>query len=179
MAATTTQAMGSLPSGLGICTTAPDIFYLPELVSVQWQRTEQLTLKSVMKRFFPFWIFYFFLFEQLVFFFFFFRNIWFSWFLLNWFDFKVFSIQQIMQQTAISWQQWTDFVLNVFISKQVSHSYNVWQKITLILVVISSVMQKCAFWWNRRQWNILPHMGGALASFHISHFTHIVTVLLI
>ncbi|TWW78372.1 myelin and lymphocyte protein-like [Takifugu flavidus] len=32
MAATTTQAMGSLPSGLGICTTAPDIFYLPELV---------------------------------------------------------------------------------------------------------------------------------------------------
>lgn len=33
MAATTTQAMGSLPSGLGICTTAPDIFYLPELVS--------------------------------------------------------------------------------------------------------------------------------------------------
>lgn len=32
-AATTTQAMGSLPSGLGICTTVPDIFYLPELVS--------------------------------------------------------------------------------------------------------------------------------------------------
>ncbi|AWP14539.1 putative myelin and lymphocyte protein-like [Scophthalmus maximus] len=32
MAATTTQPMGSLPSGLGICTTAPDIFYLPELV---------------------------------------------------------------------------------------------------------------------------------------------------
>lgn len=34
MAATTAQAMGSLPSGLEICTTAPDIFYLPELVSV-------------------------------------------------------------------------------------------------------------------------------------------------
>lgn len=33
MAASTTQAMGSLPSGLGICTTAPDIFYVPELVS--------------------------------------------------------------------------------------------------------------------------------------------------
>ncbi|KAF0027719.1 hypothetical protein F2P81_020460 [Scophthalmus maximus] len=32
MAATTTQPMGSLPSGLGICTTAPDIFYLPELM---------------------------------------------------------------------------------------------------------------------------------------------------
>ncbi|XP_059215780.1 myelin and lymphocyte protein-like [Centropristis striata] len=32
MAATTAQPMGSLPSGLGICTTAPDIFYLPELV---------------------------------------------------------------------------------------------------------------------------------------------------
>ncbi|KAF6734465.1 Myelin and lymphocyte protein [Oryzias melastigma] len=32
MAATTAQAMGSLPSGLEICTTAPDIFYLPELV---------------------------------------------------------------------------------------------------------------------------------------------------
>lgn len=32
-ATTTTQAMGSLPSGLGICTTVPDIFYLPELVS--------------------------------------------------------------------------------------------------------------------------------------------------
>ncbi|XP_035027708.1 myelin and lymphocyte protein [Hippoglossus stenolepis] len=33
MAATTIQPMGSLPSGLGICTTAPDIFYLPELIS--------------------------------------------------------------------------------------------------------------------------------------------------
>ncbi|XP_069568378.1 myelin and lymphocyte protein-like [Brachyistius frenatus] len=32
MAATTAQPMGSLPSGVGICTTAPDIFYLPELV---------------------------------------------------------------------------------------------------------------------------------------------------
>ncbi|XP_045926893.1 myelin and lymphocyte protein-like [Micropterus dolomieu] len=32
MAATTAEPMGSLPSGLGICTTAPDIFYLPELV---------------------------------------------------------------------------------------------------------------------------------------------------
>lgn len=30
MAATTA---GSLPSGVGICTTAPDILYLPELVS--------------------------------------------------------------------------------------------------------------------------------------------------
>lgn len=49
MAATTAQAMGSLPSGLGICTTAPDIFYLPELVSGQWLRTEQLTLKWVME----------------------------------------------------------------------------------------------------------------------------------
>lgn len=33
MAATTAQPLGNLPSGLGICTTAPDIFYLPELVS--------------------------------------------------------------------------------------------------------------------------------------------------
>lgn len=33
MAATTTASMGSLPRGLGICTTAPDILYLPELVS--------------------------------------------------------------------------------------------------------------------------------------------------
>lgn len=33
MAATTAQSMGTLPSGTGICTTAPDIFYLPELVS--------------------------------------------------------------------------------------------------------------------------------------------------
>lgn len=32
MAATTAQPMASLPSGVGICTTAPDIFYLPELV---------------------------------------------------------------------------------------------------------------------------------------------------
>ncbi|KAK2824542.1 hypothetical protein Q5P01_021717 [Channa striata] len=32
MAATTAQPGGSLPSGLGICTTAPDIFYLPEMV---------------------------------------------------------------------------------------------------------------------------------------------------
>lgn len=32
MAATTAQPMASLPSGLGICTTIPDIFYLPELV---------------------------------------------------------------------------------------------------------------------------------------------------
>ncbi|XP_041866552.1 myelin and lymphocyte protein-like [Melanotaenia boesemani] len=32
MAATTAQSVGSLPSGLEICTTAPDIFYLPELV---------------------------------------------------------------------------------------------------------------------------------------------------
>ncbi|XP_008290229.1 myelin and lymphocyte protein-like [Stegastes partitus] len=32
MAATSAQPMGSLPSGLGICTTAPDVFYLPELV---------------------------------------------------------------------------------------------------------------------------------------------------
>lgn len=32
MAATTSQPMASLPSGLGICTTAPDIFYLPELI---------------------------------------------------------------------------------------------------------------------------------------------------
>lgn len=40
MAATTTQAMGSLPSGLGICTTAPDIFYLPELVSRLYQSSD-------------------------------------------------------------------------------------------------------------------------------------------
>lgn len=33
MAVATAQPMGNLPSGLGICTTAPDIFYLPELVS--------------------------------------------------------------------------------------------------------------------------------------------------
>ncbi|XP_077351899.1 myelin and lymphocyte protein-like [Festucalex cinctus] len=33
MAATTTQSMGSLPSGLEICVTAPDMFYLPELVT--------------------------------------------------------------------------------------------------------------------------------------------------
>ncbi|XP_076016477.1 myelin and lymphocyte protein-like [Genypterus blacodes] len=32
MAATTAQPLGNLPSGLGICTTAPDIFYLPEMV---------------------------------------------------------------------------------------------------------------------------------------------------
>ncbi|KAM7408390.1 hypothetical protein PAMA_002217 [Pampus argenteus] len=32
MAATTAEPMGSLPSRLEICTTAPDIFYLPELV---------------------------------------------------------------------------------------------------------------------------------------------------
>ncbi|XP_034041407.1 myelin and lymphocyte protein-like [Thalassophryne amazonica] len=32
MATTTAHPMGSLPSGLGICTTAPDILYLPELV---------------------------------------------------------------------------------------------------------------------------------------------------
>ncbi|XP_030012382.1 myelin and lymphocyte protein-like [Sphaeramia orbicularis] len=32
MAATTAQPMASLPSGLEICTSAPDIFYLPELV---------------------------------------------------------------------------------------------------------------------------------------------------
>ncbi|CAL1577923.1 unnamed protein product [Knipowitschia caucasica] len=32
MAATSAQPMASLPSGLGICTTAPDIFYLPELI---------------------------------------------------------------------------------------------------------------------------------------------------
>uniref|UniRef100_A0A8C6UDI7 Mal, T cell differentiation protein b n=1 Tax=Neogobius melanostomus TaxID=47308 RepID=A0A8C6UDI7_9GOBI len=30
--ATTAQPMSSLPSGAGICTTAPDILYLPELV---------------------------------------------------------------------------------------------------------------------------------------------------
>ncbi|XP_077438054.1 myelin and lymphocyte protein-like isoform X2 [Vanacampus margaritifer] len=33
MAATTTQSMGSLPSGLAICVTVPDMFYLPELVT--------------------------------------------------------------------------------------------------------------------------------------------------
>ncbi|XP_053489546.1 myelin and lymphocyte protein-like [Ictalurus furcatus] len=32
MAAATAQAMANLPSGLGICTTAPEIFYLPELI---------------------------------------------------------------------------------------------------------------------------------------------------
>ncbi|XP_028983668.1 myelin and lymphocyte protein-like [Betta splendens] len=32
MAATTAQPMGTLPSGVGICTTFPDLFYLPELV---------------------------------------------------------------------------------------------------------------------------------------------------
>ncbi|XP_015224569.1 PREDICTED: myelin and lymphocyte protein-like [Cyprinodon variegatus] len=32
MAATTAQSMGTLPSGMGICTTFPDIFYLPELI---------------------------------------------------------------------------------------------------------------------------------------------------
>ncbi|XP_062863119.1 myelin and lymphocyte protein-like [Trichomycterus rosablanca] len=32
MAAATAQSTGSLPSGLGVCTSAPDIFYLPELV---------------------------------------------------------------------------------------------------------------------------------------------------
>ncbi|XP_054655019.1 myelin and lymphocyte protein-like [Dunckerocampus dactyliophorus] len=33
MAATTTQSLGSLPSGLDICVTAPDMLYLPELVT--------------------------------------------------------------------------------------------------------------------------------------------------
>ncbi|XP_077469310.1 myelin and lymphocyte protein-like [Stigmatopora argus] len=33
MAATTTHSMGSLPSGLAICVTLPDLFYLPELVT--------------------------------------------------------------------------------------------------------------------------------------------------
>lgn len=37
MAATTAQPMGSLPSGMEICTTAPDVLYLPELVSGQRQ----------------------------------------------------------------------------------------------------------------------------------------------
>ncbi|XP_036402072.1 myelin and lymphocyte protein-like [Megalops cyprinoides] len=32
MASTTAQPVGNLPSGVGICTTAPDIFYLPELI---------------------------------------------------------------------------------------------------------------------------------------------------
>ncbi|KAJ8371764.1 hypothetical protein AAFF_G00302340 [Aldrovandia affinis] len=32
MASTTAQHMGNLPSGMGICTTIPDIFYIPELV---------------------------------------------------------------------------------------------------------------------------------------------------
>lgn len=32
MAANTAQHMGNLPSGMGICTTIPDIFYLPELI---------------------------------------------------------------------------------------------------------------------------------------------------
>ncbi|KAG7492900.1 mal, T cell differentiation protein b isoform X1 [Megalops cyprinoides] len=32
MASTTAQHMGNLPSGIGICTTIPDIFYIPELV---------------------------------------------------------------------------------------------------------------------------------------------------
>ncbi|GAA6081114.1 myelin and lymphocyte protein-like, partial [Tachysurus ichikawai] len=31
MAAATAQTMANLPSGVGICTTAPEIFYLPEL----------------------------------------------------------------------------------------------------------------------------------------------------
>ncbi|XP_061822049.1 myelin and lymphocyte protein-like isoform X1 [Nerophis lumbriciformis] len=33
MAATATQSLGSLPTGLGVCVTAPDMFYLPELVT--------------------------------------------------------------------------------------------------------------------------------------------------
>ncbi|XP_066552980.1 myelin and lymphocyte protein [Amia ocellicauda] len=32
MAAATAQPMGSLPSGVSVCTTLPDIFYLPELI---------------------------------------------------------------------------------------------------------------------------------------------------
>ncbi|XP_061087212.1 myelin and lymphocyte protein-like [Conger conger] len=38
MAANTAQHMGNLPSGMGICTTIPDIFYIPELVfgGVTW-----------------------------------------------------------------------------------------------------------------------------------------------
>ncbi|KAK3563593.1 hypothetical protein QTP86_031826 [Hemibagrus guttatus] len=32
MAAATATAMANLPSGIGICTTAPEIFYLPELI---------------------------------------------------------------------------------------------------------------------------------------------------
>ncbi|XP_023651976.1 mal, T cell differentiation protein b [Paramormyrops kingsleyae] len=32
MASTTAQPVGSLPSGLGVCTTVPDVFYLPELI---------------------------------------------------------------------------------------------------------------------------------------------------
>ncbi|KAF5888435.1 myelin and lymphocyte protein-like, partial [Clarias magur] len=32
MAAATVQSMANLPSGIGICTTAPEIFYLPELI---------------------------------------------------------------------------------------------------------------------------------------------------
>ncbi|XP_061693822.1 myelin and lymphocyte protein-like [Syngnathoides biaculeatus] len=33
MAASTSQSTGSLPSGLAICVTLPDMFYLPELVT--------------------------------------------------------------------------------------------------------------------------------------------------
>lgn len=47
MAATAAQGMGSLPSGLGICTTAPDIFYLPELVSDQWQENRAADLHLI------------------------------------------------------------------------------------------------------------------------------------
>ncbi|XP_048863356.1 mal, T cell differentiation protein b [Brienomyrus brachyistius] len=32
MASTTAQSAGSLPSGLGVCTSTPDVFYLPELI---------------------------------------------------------------------------------------------------------------------------------------------------
>lgn len=39
--------MGSLPSGLGICTTAPDIFYLPELVSRPHQRGDPEGVKAL------------------------------------------------------------------------------------------------------------------------------------
>ncbi|KAG5855533.1 mal, T cell differentiation protein b [Anguilla rostrata] len=32
MAANTAQPMGNLPSGMGICSSLPDIFYIPELI---------------------------------------------------------------------------------------------------------------------------------------------------
>lgn len=100
MAATTAQPMGNLPSGLGICTTAPDIFYLPEMVSGRHSKQHQGIYEGICSFFDRYLLDV--------------RIIWFLHFLLKW---------------TSDYHKKRNIFLNVLVNPQINETYTVGGKV--------------------------------------------------